>query len=99
VEGMWLMLQQDEPDDYVLSTGVTRSIEDFLNEAFAVIGVTDWSNYVKVDERYMRPAEVDVLKGDSSKAHEKLGWAPKTSFSELVKRMVNNDIELLKNTK
>jgi GDPmannose 4,6-dehydratase len=99
VEGMWLMLQQDEPDDYVLSTGVTRSIEDFLNEAFAIIGITDWSDYVKVDERYMRPAEVDVLKGDSSKAHEKLGWEPKTSFSELVKRMVNNDIELLKNTK
>ena len=99
VEGMWLMLQQDEPDDYVLSTGVTRSIEDFLNEAFAVIGVTDWSNYVTIDERYMRPAEVDVLKGDSSKAYEKLGWSPKTSFSELVHRMVNNDIELLKNTK
>jgi GDPmannose 4,6-dehydratase len=99
VEGMWLMLQQDEPDDYVLSTGVTRSIEDFLNEAFAIIGITDWSNYVKVDERYMRPAEVDVLRGDSSKAQEKLGWEPKTSFPELVKRMVNNDIELLKNTK
>jgi GDPmannose 4,6-dehydratase len=96
VEGMWLMLQQDEPDDYVLSTGVTRSIEDFLNEAFALIGVIDWSKHIKVDERYMRPAEVDVLKGDSTKAKEKLGWEPKTSFPELVRKMVENDINILK---
>jgi GDPmannose 4,6-dehydratase len=96
VEGMWLMLQQDEPDDYVLSTGVTRSIEDFLNESFKIIGINDWSKYVIVDEKYMRPAEVDVLKGDSTKAEEKLGWKPKTSFSDMVKKMVENDINILK---
>lgn len=96
VEGMWLMLQQDEPDDYVLSTGITRSIEDFLNEAFNIIGIRDWSKYIIVDEKFMRPAEVDVLKGNSKKAEEKLGWKPKTSFSDMVRKMVENDINILK---
>jgi GDPmannose 4,6-dehydratase len=99
VEAMWMMLQQEEADDYVIATGDTRSIREFLDEAFKIVGIDNWDSYIKIDPKFMRPAEVDVLKGDSSKAHEKLGWEPKTSFSELVKRMVNNDIKLLKNTK
>ncbi len=96
VEGMWLMLQQDEPDDYVLSTGILRTIEDLLNEAFSVVGISEWSKYIKTDPRFVRPVEVDVIKGDSTKAKEKLGWTPKTSFSDMIKRMVENDINLLK---
>jgi GDPmannose 4,6-dehydratase len=95
VEGMWRMLQQDEPDDYVLATGVTRTIREFLDEAFKVIGIDDWSKYVTRDERFFRPAEVDVLRGDAAKAKEKLGWEPTTPFSEMVSRMVKNDIKLL----
>jgi GDPmannose 4,6-dehydratase len=96
VEAMWMMLQQDKPDDYVVATGVAHSIRDFLDVAFKNIGITDWSKHVLQDERYMRPAEVDVLRGDSSKAKEKLGWKPNTSFEEMVSKMVNNDIQLLK---
>jgi GDPmannose 4,6-dehydratase len=96
VEAMWLMLQQDEPSDYVISTGVKYSIKDFLTMAFKVIGIEDWDKYIKYDARYMRPAEVDMLVGDSSKAHKILGWKPKTSIQEMVRRMVNNDIKLLK---
>lgn len=96
VEGMWLMLQQDTPDDYVLATGTTRTIRNFLDEAFSNIGITDWSKYVTKNEKFFRPAEVDVLKGDASKANTKLNWYPKTSFSEMVSRMVKNDIRLLK---
>jgi GDPmannose 4,6-dehydratase len=95
VEGMWRMLQQDEPDDYVLATGVTRTIREFLDEAFKVIGIDDWSKYVTRDERFFRPAEVDVLRGDATKAKEKLGWESTTPFSEMVSRMVKNDIKLL----
>jgi len=97
VEAMWLMLQQDTPDDYVISTGETHSIKEFLDCAFKHIGITDWDKYVGQDPRYMRPAEVDVLLGDSSKAHTELGWKPKTSFEELVGKMVKGDIERLKN--
>jgi GDPmannose 4,6-dehydratase len=97
VEAMWLMLQQDEPDDYVIATGESYSVREFLDEAFNLIGITNWDKYVKQDIRYMRPAEVDVLKGDSSKAKEKLNWEPKTSFKQLVKIMLENDINLLKN--
>lgn len=97
VEGMWLMLQQDAPDDYVLATGVTRSIREFLNEAFYNIGISDWSSYVVKDEKFFRPAEVDVLRGDATKAKTKLNWSPKTSFSEMVRKMVKNDINLLTN--
>lgn len=97
VEGMWLMLQQDMPDDYVLATGVTHTIEEFLNEAFSVIGVNDWSKYVIKDPKFYRPAEVDVLKGDYSKAKDILGWEPKTSFKEIISKMLINDINLLKN--
>ena len=94
VEGMWLMLQQDTPDDYVLATNHAHSLEEFLDCAFKVVGL-DWRDYVEQDERYMRPAEVPYLKGDASKAQEQLGWKPKTSFESMVKIMVENDILLL----
>tara|TARA_Y100001937_G_scaffold20950_1_gene29465 strand:+ start:7133 stop:8092 length:960 start_codon:yes stop_codon:yes gene_type:complete len=94
-EAMWLMLQQDKADDYVISTGETHSIRDFLDVAFQEIGIIDWAGYVGQDERFMRPAEVDVLRGDSTKAHEELGWKPKTSFRGLVEKMVKNDIRRL----
>ena len=95
VESMWLMLQQDKPDDYVIATGIDHTIGQFLDVAFQHIGVTDWSKYVKQNPKYMRPAEVDVLRGDSTKARTELGWSPKTSFEEMVSRMVENDIQLL----
>tara|TARA_R110002050_G_scaffold289219_2_gene441740 strand:+ start:96 stop:1082 length:987 start_codon:yes stop_codon:yes gene_type:complete len=93
VEGMWLMLQQDEPDDYVLATGESYSIGDFLEIAFDEIGIEDWKPFVGQDPRFFRPAEVDVLRGDATKAKEKLGWTPKTSFEDLVRKMVRNDLE------
>ena len=95
VEAMWLMLQQDEANDYVIATGVKHSIRDFLSAAFSHVGINDWSDYVKQDPRFMRPAEVDVLCGDHSMAKQKLNWSPKTSFQELVKKMVDNDMEIL----
>ena len=96
VEGMWLMLQQDEPDDYVLATGESYSIKEFLSIAFEEVGIRDWKPYVKQDPKFYRPAEVDVLRGDCQKAKQLLGWESKTSFEDLVKRMVNNDVYLLK---
>jgi len=95
VEAMWLMLQNDTPDDYIVSTGVDYSIRDFLNIAFNHIGINDWSKYVGIDQKFMRPAEVDVLNGDSSKIQSILGWKPKTSFEELVKKMVDSDLQKL----
>ena len=95
VEAMWLMLQQDEPRDHVIATGETHSLEELLVIAFSEIGITDWKKYVGQDERYMRPADVFYLAGDSSKAREELGWKPKTSFKEMVSRMVANDIKLI----
>jgi len=95
VEAMWLMLQQDEPDDYVIATGDTKSIREFLNEAFLSIGITNWEPYIKIDPKFMRPAEVDVLRGDYTKAKNKLGWQPKTNFKNMVQTMVTNDIKLL----
>ena len=95
VEAMWLMLQQEKADDYVIATGETHSIKDFLNAAFKHIGIDDWTPYIKQDPRFMRPAEVDVLRGNSIKAFKELGWKPKTNLSELVKIMVNNDLNLL----
>jgi GDPmannose 4,6-dehydratase len=97
VEAMWLILQQDTPDDYVIATNEKYSVREFLTEAFKVVGIDDWSSYVVQDPRYMRPAEVDVLLGDYSKAKQNLGWSPKTSFKELVRIMVENDVNLLKN--
>ncbi len=97
VEAMWKMLQQDTPDDYVIATGQTHSIHEFVEEAFKVIGITDWKSYVESDNpKFMRPAEVDFLIGDYSKAKKILGWEPKTSFKELVSMMVKADIELEK---
>ena len=95
-EAMWLMLQQDSPEDYVVATGETHSIKEFLDVAFHVIGVTDWSKHVGQDQRFMRPADVHYLAGDSTKARNILGWKPKTSFDEMVANMVKNDINLLK---
>ncbi len=95
VEAVWLMLQQESPDDYVIATNEAHSIRDFLNEAFLAIGISDWAQYVKQDPRFMRPAEVDVLRGDYAKAKKDLGWEPKTDFKTLVTRMVNSDIKLL----
>lgn len=96
VQAMWLMLQYDKPDDYVIATGENHSVEDFVAEAFRVIGVKDWKKYVKTSKEFIRPAEVDFLIGDSSKARKILGWKPQVSFRELVKMMVENDIKLLK---
>src|SRR5467141_1801605 len=93
VEAMWLMLQQTEPDDYVIATGESHSVREFLDVAASHCGL-DWRKYVKTDPRYFRPTEVDVLCGDARKARERFGWAPKVSFSDLVKMMVENDLEL-----
>jgi GDPmannose 4,6-dehydratase len=95
VEGMWLMMQQDEPDDFILATGHSHSIREFLDIAFDYVGIDNWENFVIQDPRFFRPAEVDVLRGDASKAKEILGWESKTSFNELVRKMVKNDLERL----
>ena len=99
VEAMWLMLQQETPDDYVIATGDTYSIREFLDIAFNYIGIKDWKSYIKQDPRFMRPAEVDVLRGSFKKAKENLGWTPQTSFTDLVEKMVENDLKLLKGKK
>lgn len=93
VEVMWLMLQQEEPDDYVIATGKAHSVRDFLEEAFGLLDL-DWRKFVEVDPRYYRPAEVDFLVGDASKAEKKLGWGPRVNFKELVRIMVEADLEL-----
>ncbi len=92
VDAMWRMLQQDEADDYVVATGTTHSIRDLLDAAFAHVDITDWSGYVRQDPRFMRPAEVELLIGDPSKAREKLGWTPTVDFAQLVGMMVENDL-------
>lgn len=94
VEAMWRMLQQDEPEDYVIATGEAHSVREFCDVAFRRVGL-DYRDYVTVDERFMRPADVDVLLGDASKAHERLGWAPKMSFAELVETMIDADVARL----
>ena len=95
VEAMWLMLQQDIPDDFIIATNETHSIRDFLQIAFTHVGITDWQKHVKQDPRFMRPAEVAVLRGDYSKAEKVLGWKPKTNFEDLVKKMVDGDVKKL----
>jgi GDPmannose 4,6-dehydratase len=90
VEAMWLMLQQDEPDDYVIATGETHSVREFTELAFAEVGL-DWQRHVAVDPRFCRPTEVDLLLGDASKARERLGWQPRTRFAELVRMMTRAD--------
>jgi GDPmannose 4,6-dehydratase len=100
VEAMWLMLQQEKPDDYVIATGENHSVKDFVQEAFKVIGIENWEKYVSSNsKKHMRPAEVDYLIGDASKARNVLGWKPKTSFKDLVKMMVEADLEREKNNK
>jgi GDPmannose 4,6-dehydratase len=96
VKGMWLMLQQDDPDDYVLATGETHSIEELVERAFAEVGIDEWSQYVRQDPKFFRPAEVDLLIGDATKAKTKLGWEPEVDFPALVKMMVENDLALEK---
>lgn len=97
VEAMHAMLQQPEPDDYVVSTGETHTIREFLDTAFRLAGYDDWESFVQHDTRFDRPAEVDLLIGDASKAHSKLGWKPKVSFEELVRRMYEHDLEYERN--
>lgn len=97
VESMWQMLQQDKPDDYVVATGESHSVEEFLTLASEYAGLGDWHDFVKIDEFNMRPTDIDELTGDSSKARKKLGWKPKMEFNDLVKHMVYHDIDYFKN--
>lgn len=92
VRAMWLMLQQDEPSDYVVATGETHSVREFVELAFAAAGIDDWQRYVRQDPRFFRPAEVDLLVGDATKAHTMLGWKPEVTFPQLVERMVTHDL-------
>jgi GDPmannose 4,6-dehydratase len=94
VEAMWLMLQQDKPGDYVVATGATHSVRDFLTQAFSHVDL-DWHDHVEIDPKYLRPAEVDLLIGDASKAKHELGWEPKTTFKELVHLMVDADVSMV----
>ena len=93
VEAMWLMLQQDEPDDYVIATNDTHSVREFCEKAFGRLGL-DARQFIDIDPRYFRPAEVDLLLGDARKAREKIGWTPRTSFDDLVAMMVDSDMDL-----
>jgi GDPmannose 4,6-dehydratase len=93
VEAMWMMLQQDQPDDYVIATGVTHSVRDLLDVTFRLADIDDWSGYVKQDRRFYRPTEVNLLIGDATKAEAKLGWHPKVSFEELVQMMYESDLK------
>jgi GDPmannose 4,6-dehydratase len=93
VEAMWLMLQQEKPDDYIIATGQAHSVCDLVELAFAAAGL-DWQRYVEIDQRYFRPTEVDALRGDTAKARDVLGWEPRVTFAELVKMMVQHDIDL-----
>lgn len=97
VEAMWLMLQQPKPDDFVIGTGETHSVKEFLEESFKLIGKKNWQDFVKTDKRFYRPTEVDLLIADPSKARRKLNWKPKTSFKDLVKLMVEHDIKFVEN--
>jgi GDPmannose 4,6-dehydratase len=94
VKAMWLMLQQPEPDDFVIATGETHSIEELVERAFAEVGIADWRQYVRQDPKFFRPAEVDLLIGDASKARTKLGWRPEVAFEELVRMMVAHDLQV-----
>ena len=93
VEAMWLMLQQDKPDDYVIATGENRSVREFAEKVFQKLEL-DYEKYIAIDQRYFRPTEVDVLLGDSTKARKKLGWAPKVTFDQLIDMMIEADLEL-----
>ncbi|MDD5110206.1 MAG: GDP-mannose 4,6-dehydratase [Patescibacteria group bacterium] len=93
VEAMWRMLQQDSPDDYVIATGKAHSVREFVQEAFRLVGITDWEKYIGIDPLYFRPSEVELLQGDFSKARRKLGWEPKVHFQELVRIMMEADLK------
>jgi GDPmannose 4,6-dehydratase len=93
VEVMWQILQQAQPEDYVIATGIAHSVREFVDAAFAYVGIDDWSRYVEVDPCLFRPAEVEYLLGDATKAQQKLGWVPKTTFEELVHMMVEHDLQ------
>jgi GDPmannose 4,6-dehydratase len=95
IEAMWLMLQHDQPEDYVIATGETHSVKEFVEEAFGLLGL-DWRKHIEMDPRYIRPTEVDLLLGDYSKAEKELQWKPKVGFKELVRIMVESDLELAK---
>ena len=99
VRAMWLMLQYDKPDTYVIATGETHSVQDFLQEAFKHVGIEDYAQFIRIDEKQFRPSEVPYLKGDYSTARKKLGWTPEISFEDLVSTMVQYDIARLKNDK
>ncbi|MEO8266795.1 MAG: GDP-mannose 4,6-dehydratase, partial [Ilumatobacteraceae bacterium] len=94
VEAMWLMLQQDEPDDYVVATGQSHAVRDLVQAAFEAVDIDDWERFVRQDPKFLRPAEVDLLVGDATKAHTKLGWSPDVQFSDLVRRMVTHDLAI-----
>jgi len=98
VEAMWLMLQQDEPDDFVVATGETYSVREFVQAAFSILGL-DWERYIRLDPRYLRPTEVDLLLGDNTKARKVLGWAPSVGFRQLVEMMVEADWKLARREK
>jgi len=91
---MWMMLQQDEPDDYVICSGETHYVEELVRIAFERAGL-NWKDYVVIDERFVRPAEVDLLIGDAAKAREKLGWEPQVSFEEMIGMMIDNDLKMV----
>ncbi len=93
VEAMWKMLQQKTPSDYVIATGETHSVKEFVEDAFDAAAISNWEKFVETDKKFLRPAEVDLLRGDASKAHTELGWAPKTDFRQLVKMMVESDLK------
>lgn len=99
VNAMWLILQQEHPDDFVIATGVSHTVRDFVQEAFDIVGIKDWENYVKIDRKFFRPAEVTTLLGDSTKAKTMLGWQPKTNFKQLVKIMVDADLQRIETFK
>jgi GDPmannose 4,6-dehydratase len=98
VEAMWLMMQVETPEDYVIATGETRSVREFLDEAFGLLDL-DWKEFVDIDPRYYRPAEVDSLLGDATKARQKLGWTPKVGFKEMVRIMIDHDLQLARDEK
>ncbi len=98
VEAMWMMLQQDKPDDFVIATGETHSVQEFLERVFEMLKL-DWRKYIQTDPRYLRPSEVDLLQGDASKARRILGWQPRVGFAQLVEMMVEADLELAEREK
>jgi GDPmannose 4,6-dehydratase len=98
INGIYLIMQHNEPDDFVLCSGETHSVREFIEEAFKIVNISDWQNYIEIDQQFIRPAEVNLLQGDYSKAKRILNWEPKVSFKELVQEMIESDIKLLEKT-